>query len=63
VDTNDRLGGGPLQIRRGASVDRRAEEVVGRRVADVELDGWIQFRELDQVDAAKLTGFDGRLRR
>src|SRR5262245_50759245 len=57
MDAHERFGGRSLQVRSGARVDRRAQEVVGGRVANVELDRGVELRELDQVDVAKLSGF------
>src|SRR6185436_20799295 len=62
VDAHQRFGSGALQVCGRARVDRRAQEVVGSRVANVELDRRIELRELDQIDTAKLTGFGRRLR-
>jgi hypothetical protein len=53
MDAHERFGGGSLQVRGRARVYRRAQEVVGGRVADVELDGGIELGELEQIRAAK----------
>jgi hypothetical protein len=54
------LGRGPLQERAGLRVDRPPDEVVLRRVADVQLDRRIEGRQLDEIGGAMRAGLDGR---
>ena len=61
VDAQECFSCGPLQVCGRPRVDRRAQEVVGGRVTNVELDRRIELRELDQIDAAELTRFGRRL--
>ena len=49
VHADQSLGGGTLQKGFGRLVERRAQEVVGRRVADVELDRIIKLHQLHKI--------------
>ena len=49
-----------LQEGAGGGVERRAEEVVRRGVADVELDGGVEGRQVDEVGLAELARLGGR---
>jgi hypothetical protein len=63
VDAHQRLGGRALKKRTRLGVDRLAGEVVGPRVVDVQVDGRVEGRQLDQVGRAESTRFDRRRRR
>ena len=62
VDADQRLRRGPLQVRLRGRVERRAQEVVVGRVADVELDRRVERGEVDQVGLAELALLLRRLR-
>ena len=56
--------GAQQRFRRGAlhkcarlRIDRSAQEIVGRGVANIELDRGIERREIDQIRLAKIAGF------
>lgn len=61
MGTFQRLGSGALEEGPGLGVDGRAEEVVGRGVADVETDGRVKRGEIDEVRGKEVAGFARRL--
>ena len=61
-NADESFGGGTLHKGAGLGVDGRAEEVVGRGVANVEMEGRIERGEFDEVRLAEWTGFGGRMR-
>ena len=61
-NADERFGGGALHKGAGLCVDGRAEEVVGRGIANVEMKSRIENDEFDEVGLAEWTGFGGRMR-
>src|SRR5262245_21510081 len=57
------LGGRTLKKRPRLRVHRRADEVVRRGIANIELDGGIERRELHQIRRAMRSRFNRRLGR
>src|SRR5437868_15526766 len=65
MSAQESLGGGTLEKGPGRGVQRRAEEIIGGGVADIELDGGVKLRQVDQIgleeERAFLLGRDGLL--
>jgi hypothetical protein len=59
INSNQRFGGWALQKGARLFVDSFAEEVVPGGVADIELDCWIEFSQLDKVRLPEWAGLDG----
>src|ERR1035437_10130995 len=63
MNPHHRLGCRPLHESPGLLVHRAAQEIIGRGIADIELDSWIQGCEFHQVWRSKVSVFSGRLQR
>ena len=61
VSAQQRFRRGPLQKGSRLRVNRSAQKIVGRRIADVELDRRIKRGEFHEVRLEKIAGFRGRM--
>ena len=55
MNADNGLGSGPLEEGARLSVYRPPSEVVGRGIADIELNGWIEPDNLNQVRRKKIS--------
>ena len=62
VGAHDGFGRRPLHEGARLVVEARAEEVVRRRVADLEVDRRIELHELDEIVRGERAGLGGRRR-
>src|SRR5215467_8141688 len=61
MGAQQRFRGGALHESLRLPIKDSAHEIVGRGVADIELDGGIERRKLYQIGLAEIAGFRGRL--
>src|SRR5262249_10431197 len=63
VDSDKRFGGRALEKRPRGGIERSAQEIVGRRISNIEFDRIVQDRQVHQVRLPEVAFFRWRLGR